>query len=128
MIVNNIVKPNFSGELGRVDYFLMVLSIFGVYAVGAVVVGGTFGVIDSMNLSESANQGLSAIAGLLTAFAILWMTVVSISILVKRFRDIGMIETSTLWFAVIGYAVVNAFFPLISLVPLFWPGSDKEAA
>ena len=127
MIVNNIVKPNFSGELGRVDYFLMVLSILGVYMVGAIVIGGTFGAIDSMNLSESANQGLSVIAGLLTVFGVLWMTVVSLSVLVKRFRDIGMTAVSTLWFAVIGYLVVNAFFPLIGLLPLFWPGADKEA-
>ena len=127
MIVNNIVKPNFSGELGRVDYFLMCLSIFGVYFAGALVFGGVFGVIDSMNLAESANTGLSVIAGLFAFFGIMWMFVVSISILVKRFRDIGMTETSTLWFACIGYAVVNAFFPLISLVPLFWPPADKEA-
>ena len=127
MIINNIVKPNFSGELGRVDYFLMVLSIFGVYFAGALVFGGVFGVIDSMNLTESANTGLSAIAGLLVFFGVMWMAIVSISILVKRFRNMGMTEISTLWFAVIGYAVVNAFFPLISLVPLFWPGSDKEA-
>ena len=127
MIVNNIVKPNFSGELGRVDYFLMCLSIFGVYFVGALVVGGVFGVIDSMNLAESANTGLSAIVGLLVFFGIMWMVVVSISILVKRFRNMGMTEISTLWFACIGYFIVNAFFPLISLLPLFWPPADKEA-
>ena len=128
MIVNNIVKPNFSGELGRVDYFLMVLSIFGVYFAGALVFGGVFGVIDSMNLTESANTGLAAIAGLLVFFGVMWMTVVSVSILVKRFRDIGMTEVSTLWIAVIGYLVVNAFFPLISLLPLFWPAANKEVA
>ena len=123
MIKDAILKPEFQGEFDRMEYFQLLLAQIGVFMLGALVLGLFLGVTGG-----DANASLAAVVLMLAALAgVLWMLYVSVSIHVKRFRNMGISETSTLVIATIGFYIVNNVFPLMILIPLFWPPADKEA-
>ena len=123
MIKDAILKPEFQGEFDRMEYFQLLLAQIGVFMLGALVLGLFLGVTGG-----DANASLAAVVLMLAALAgVLWMLYVSVSIHVKRFRNMGISETSTLVIATIGFYIVNNVFPLMILIPLFWPPADKDA-
>jgi len=126
MIKQNIVNPNFSGEIGRLDYVGVQLSVMGIYIVGAIVFGAAFGALDAY-ADAAFHKPASIMIGLLAVAGVLWTTIIALSALVKRFRNMGMTSPSTLTIATIAITVANAFIPLVSLIPIFWRPANKEA-
>ena len=121
MIKQAILKPDFVSKMGRMDYFKVNLVFFGVVLAGAFVGGATMGLLEGSVLGPLVGV-VFALAFIGLAF---WMLYVSVSIHVKRFRDMGMSETSTLVIATVGFFIVNNVFPLLILIPLFWPGKSE---
>lgn len=125
--VKNIVKPNFSGKLGRGDYFLSNLVIIGAYFAGAVVFGGLFGLVENFLVEGSTVATvLNFVLASVMVVAIFWTCYASVSLIVKRLRSIGLSSNTTLTVTTIVYFGANAVLPLVFLVPCLYP-AKKEA-
>ena len=117
MIKQAILKPDFVSKMGRMDYLKVNLVFFAFVMVGAIVAGGTMGLLEGSAIGPL----VGVVLALAIMVAVFWMLYVSVSIHVKRFRDMGMSETSTLVIATVGFFIANNVFPLVFLIPLFWP-------
>ena len=122
MIMQAILKPDFVSKMGRMDYLKVNLVFFAFVLVGAIVAGATMGLLEGSVMGPL----VGVVLALAFMVAVFWMLYVSVSIHVKRFRDMGMSETSTLVIATVGFFIVNNVFPLMILIPLFWPPADKK--
>jgi len=125
--VKNIVKPNFSGKLGRADYFLSNMVVVGAYFAGAVIFGGSFGLVENFLVEGSTVANvLSFVLVATMVTAIFWTSYASISLAVKRFRDCGVTNTGTLTVTTVAYFGTNAVFPLVFFIPLLYPGKKES--
>ena len=88
MIKQAILKPDFVSKMGRMDYFKVNLVFFGVVLAAAIVGGATMGLLEGSVLGPLVGV-VFALAFIGLAF---WMLYVSVSIHVKRFRDMGMFK------------------------------------
>ena len=120
--VKNIVKPNFAGELGRADYFVSNMVIIGAYFAGAVILGGSFGLVEAAFVEGSAVATvLNFVLVTTMVVAIFWVSYASISLAVKRFRSMGLVSNTALTVTTIVYFGANAVLPLVFFIPLLWP-------
>jgi len=125
--VKNIVKPNFSGKLGRADYFLSNMVIVGGYFAGAVILGGSFGLVENFTVEGSTVANvLNFVLASVMVVAVFWTSYASISLAVKRFRSMGLVSNTALTVATIVYFGTNAVLPLVFLIPLLWPAKVKS--
>ena len=124
MIKQAILKPDFVSKMGRMDYFKVHLALFGLVLAGGLVGGLMISLLEGSIMASL----FSAVFGITFFIAMFWMLYVSVSVTVKRFRDMGMSETSTLVIATVGLFIANSVLPLVGLIPLFWPPADKEVA
>ena len=122
MIKDAILKPEFQGEFTRMEYFKLFLAQIAIFMAGAFVFGFTMALLEG----SAAGNLAAVVLGLGLLAGVFWMLYVSVSIHVKRFRNMGITETSTLVIATVGFYIINNVFPLLILVPLFWPSADKK--
>ena len=122
MIKDAILKPEFQGEFTRMEYFKLLLAQIAIFMVVGFAAGFTMALLEG----STAGSLAAVVLGLGLLAGVFWMLYVSVSIHVKRFRNMGISETSTLVIATVGFYIVNNVFPLLILVPLFWPPADKK--
>ena len=126
MIKDAILRPNFQGEFGRMDYFQLTLVQIGIFMLAGVAIGLGAALLDGTGAQVEQLFGL--IVGLVALVGVFWMIYVSVTIHVKRFRNMGMKSNSTLTIATIAFYVANQIFGFLILIPLFWPPDNKEVA
>ena len=120
MNMKNIVSLNFSDRIGRLDYFKG--------GIASVLIALSGGLVMSAGGGMSETNPVVGLIVLLVGFLPLgYAIILQFALVTRRFRDIGFNDNTALVAIVIGYVIVNAFFPPISLVPLFWAPKSDEA-
>jgi len=108
----NIVKIDFSMNIARMDYFkryLICLLGIMVFAVGA-----------GAGLELMTNEIAQAIVIFVAVVGMVYFYVYGLAALIGRFRNTGIEKTSTMFFAVIGFAIAQGLFAPLMLIPFLW--------
>jgi len=117
--MKELVTINWTNRIGRMDYLKGMFAAMGIVIVAVVFLGVGTEVVNTNEVIAIMLMGLGMIP---MVYAIL----LKLSLLARRFRDMGIEDSGAVTGVVLLFFICNSFFPLVGLVPLFWPGKKDE--
>ena len=117
--MKGLMAINWTARIGRMDYLEGMLGVLGVVFVSVMFI---FAGVELFNSSEIIGGMLMALGMIPLVYSIL----LKLSLLARRFRDMGIEDSGAVTGVVLVFIICNSFFPLVSLVPLFWTGKKDE--
>ena len=128
-----LLKLDFSGRINRMEFLKGNLAMLGLIFVGAALISlagmNTPNVeLELLNWYGYLKVALSAVLVLVAVVGYLYLLPLALSLVTRRFRDMGMEDTGTIVAAVIAYLIAQTVFGLFILIPLLWKGKQADVS
>jgi uncharacterized membrane protein YhaH (DUF805 family) len=122
--MKEIMAINWHARIGRMDYLKGMVGAVGLVIVSVLIIGvGT----EVFSTNELIGRCIGSLLMGLGLIPLVYSILLKLSLLARRFRDMGIEDSGAVTGVVLVFLICNSFFPPVALVPLFWPGKKDES-
>ena len=128
-----LLKLDFSDRINRMEFLKGNLAMLGLIFAGAALIS-LAGMnspnveLELLNWYGYLKVALSAVMIIVAVVGYLYLLPLSVSLVTRRFRDMGMEDTGTIVAAVIAYLIAQTVLGLFVLIPLLWKGKQADVS
>ena len=128
-----LLKLDFSGRINRMEFLKGNLAMLGIIFAGAGLISlagmNTPAVeLELLNWYGYLKVALSAVLVIISVVGYLYLLPLALSLVTRRFRDMGMEDTGTIVAAVIAYWIAQTVLGLFVLIPALWKGKQADVS